>query len=113
LRCRAACDPGKNLLPGASRRLTGNRERETRIELRARCASETPYSDSYSIANTNSNSDSKAIANANSNSDPNRDRDSNVYSDPYGYIHCDPDSDCHSYSNPYSHGDSACFAWRD
>jgi len=105
LRCRAACGSGKDLLPSASRRLTGNRERETRIELRARCASETPYSDSYSIANTHLDSDSTAIANTNSNSDPNPDRDSNVYSD--------PDSDCHSYSNPYSHGDSACFAWRD
>ena len=36
LRCRAACKHGKNLLPGASRGLFGSRDRETRVERRAR-----------------------------------------------------------------------------
>src|SRR5262249_20064696 len=129
LRFRAACGSRKDLVPSAPRRLFGNRDRETRIERRTRCASETPDSNSYSIANTNIHTDPKANANAHSNSDPNitphgdsnvyADRDSNCHS--YGDVHADTDGDCnghgnsrsHSYTNPYSHRGCACFAWRD
>src|SRR5205809_1364813 len=56
LRCRAACDPGKNLLPGASRTLFGKRHWEAKLELRARCANETPPT-SYCNPNTHLYSD--------------------------------------------------------
>jgi hypothetical protein len=118
LRCRAGCVSGKRLRPSAAKGLSGNRERETRVELCPRCASETPpYSNSYSIANTHLDSDPKTIAYTNINSDG----DSNSHS--YCYIHSNACADghsdshgnspSHSYTNPYSHGGCASFAWRD
>src|SRR5215831_8740580 len=94
LQCRAACGPRKNLRPSSSKRRCGNGDRETRVELRARCATETPDSNCY--ANTNSNSDPKTITNANTNSDPNRDCNSNIYTNAYGDIHADPNGAIHT-----------------
>jgi hypothetical protein len=141
LRCRAACNPGKNFLPSASRRLFGNRHPWTKVELRARCANETPQSNSYSYCKPNSNINADSTTKSNINADSNC--NINVYSNPdsdgrshsyvypdsyadsyshsYGDVHADTDGDCncdgnsrsHSYSNPYSHGGCACFAWRD
>jgi hypothetical protein len=106
---------GRSLRSSPAKHLSGNRERETRVERCARCsrcASETPpYSDSYSIADTHLDSNPKTIANANSN--PHANGDSNVYSDAHGDIHSDSHRDCHSYSYPYSHGGCACLAWCD
>jgi hypothetical protein len=104
LQCWAACNPRKNLRPSSSKRRCGSRDREARVELRARCASETPHSNCY--ANTNRNSDPKAIGDTNSNSDPNRDRNSNIYADAHGDIHSDSDSVIHSNPNRNSNVDT-------
>src|SRR5215510_13724750 len=71
LRCRTACDPGKNFFPGASRDLFGNRDLETKLEPRVRCANETPESNS----------------------------DANGYSHSKAYSNADADSDCNPYSH--------------
>ena len=115
LHCRAVCGPRKNLRPSSSKRRCGRRSRTNRLQLRARFATETPYSNCY--ANTNSNSDPKAIGdtnrnsnpkavgNTNRNSNPNRDRNSNIYTDAHGDSHPDSHGDIHTYSDSERHSD--------
>jgi hypothetical protein len=103
LRCRHACDPRNNVFPSASKCRLGNRRRETKFELRARDANETPEPNSNSYSNSNPN----AYSYIHSDSDADSDGHSHIYADRYSYdyIHSDsnPDSDGHSYRDIYSH----------
>jgi hypothetical protein len=118
LRCRAACDPGKNFLSGASRGLFGNRNRGTRLELRARWANSNPNRNSKTNADSNPNRNSKtnADSNPNSNSKTNADSNpnphSNINADSYidtnvdSNPNCNPAADADSYINTNTNVDS-------
>jgi hypothetical protein len=117
LRCRGVCGSGYRILTTAARRLSGNRERETRVELRARRASEEKDSNSYSNANTNSYRNCNSNSNCDSNADCNRNSnsavaiangDSNIYSDANGDIHSDTNSNKHAGCNPNCNGNPDC-----
>jgi translation initiation factor IF-2 len=105
LRCRAACDPGKNFLSGASRGLFGNRNRGTRLELRARWANSNPNRNSKTNADSNPNSNSKTNADSNPNSNSKTNADSNPNSNSKTNADSNPNSNSktNADSNPNPH----------
>jgi hypothetical protein len=106
LRCRAACDPGKNFLSGASRGLFGNRNRGTRLELRARWANSNPNRNSKTNADSNPNSKTNADSNPNSNSKTNADSNPNPHSNINADSYIDTNVDSNPNCNPAADADS-------